>query len=88
MRSFDSGVRSGKNQDQTWWIKNGLKTYISRKHRNYTENHVPLKCRIFEEKFTISYSIKQKAGKSISVKSILNPDLLTMSHVEMLKSQI
>ena len=75
MRSLGIGLEMGKNQHQIKTKHGGkLKTRISRKHTNFAEHNVSQKCEICEEIFTISYCIKQKAWRSISVKIILNPE--------------
>ena len=38
--------------------KSGLKTHIARKHTNYSENDVPIKCGIFDEKFKSEKDMK------------------------------
>ena len=57
--------KSRPNQKQTLWIRINF-----RKHSNYAKYDFSPKFDICEKEFTISYSIKQKAKKSIFVKSI------------------
>ena len=62
---------------------NRVKTYISRKHTYYAEHDVSLKCKICQEKFTISNRRKQKAKISIYVKSLWNPQDLIFVDIYM-----